>query len=217
MATIVQRNAIDNLSTGGTLSFGSNVTSGNRVIVFVAHSYLGCAPTIADSLGSTFTKHVNGTAVSPRFMHLWSAPLTSSGANTITVTFACGSVSGVYIAEVSGLDGTTPFGGSATNTSNSGNPVLAGSITPTVNGSYLLAWYRNNGSLPSYTPMSGWTEALDSDAVLIQDAIQTTAATINPEATASSTPGNVVGASFFFNATAGGGGSALFRPYFTTG
>jgi hypothetical protein len=212
--TVVQQATATGIGTGNTIAYGSNLTTGNLMVVAVLHSYNGCPPSISsDTLGSTFTKRVDNVAVGTRRAHIWTAPIPSGGANTLTFSMSCGSNSLTAIYELSGHDTTTPFGGSNSST-NTANPVLSGSITPTVNGSFLAAMmFTASGG--SFTPMSGWDERYDSGGLFAQDDIQTTAATINPEATVSALPADVFGISYFINAASGG--STFFRPYFITG
>jgi hypothetical protein len=200
MATVVQRITGLSLSGGNTLVLPSNVTAGNHIAVIGIHSYLACPPSVSDSQSNTYTKHVNGTLPSGGlYFYVWTAPVTSSGACTVTLAMACGNFPIIGAVEVSGLNATTPFGGSNV-AANTTNPTYAGSITPTVNGSYLAAIFRN-AAAATHTPMAGWTEVADPGSVLFEDVIQTTAATITPEATLSSTVDST-GYTAFFNAAA---------------
>ncbi len=197
-------------TTGQTLVFPSNLNAGNTIVVGMAHSYLGCPPSISDSQGNTYTKHVNGTQPSGGdYFYVWTAPVGSSAANTITMTMACGSSRFACAWEVSGLT-ATPFDVSNVS-ANSANPVVAGALTTTTNGAFIFAMMRDNGG-GAFTPMASWTERLDSTGHFVEDFIQTTAGSITPEATASGTPSNVVGYTAAFKATSGGGGTTL-RPW----
>ena len=200
------------------LAFGSNVVSGNLLVVTTMHSYAGCAISISDTRGSTFTKRVDVIDISQggnTYVSVWTAPAASSGANTVTLTSSCGAYHRSSIYELSGHDATTPYGGATGPTTNTTNPVKSGSITPTVNGSFLLSFMRNANNTYTFTPMSGWTARYSTTYYFLQDTIQTTAATINPEATASADPSTVKGLSVWINAAAGA--TTFFRPYFITG
>lgn len=197
-----------------TLVMPGNVTAGNHIVILGAHSYIGCPPTVADSQSNTYTKRVD--AVRPTgggYFYVWTAPITSSGACTITLSMGCGQFGTIYAAEVSGLDATTPYGGHNVSP-NTANPVVCGSITPTVNGSYLAAIFFNNSG-GTFTAQSGWDDRFNATSSLAQTLVQTTAASITPEATASTSPSTAFGYTAYFNAAAGA--STFFRPYFITG
>lgn len=208
MAIAIVQNVVDEVFAGSpkALAYTSNVTAGNLLVVTTIHSYFGCAISISDTLGSTFTKRVNGIqltdAAGGTFVHVWTAPIPSGGANTVTMTSGCGSHAQVSIYELSGHDVTTSYGGASGPTTNTTNPVKSGSITPTVDGSFLLSFMRNANNGYSFTPMSGWTARGSNSYYFLQDYIQPTAATINPEATVSADPSTVYGLSVWFNAAA---------------
>lgn len=206
MASIVQSIHGFTVSGGGTLVFGSNLTAGNDIAVVGVHSYAGCPPSVSDSQGNTYAHPVN--AVQPsggQYFHVWTAPVGSSAANTITVAMGCGNCPIIIALEVSGLDASTKYEAHAT-APGSTNPVQAGSITPTVNNSLLVSLFRNNGG-GTWTAMSGWTEVDDTSGNQIQTYIQPTAAAINPEGTASTSPSTSFAYAAQFKSAAGGGSS----------
>ena len=219
MAIAIVQRADDEAGAGSpmALAFGSNVASGNLLVVTTMHSYAGCAISISDTRGSTFTKRVDVVDISQggnTYVSVWTAPVASSGANTVTLTSSCGSFHRSSIYELSGHNAATPYGGATGPTTNTVNPVKSGSITPTVNGSFLLSFMRNANSTYSFTPMAGFTARYSNTFYFLQDAIQTTAATINPEATASADPNTVKGLSVFVNADAGSTVAKSVFPFF---
>ena len=213
MASVVQRVLGATISNAGTLVFGAGVTAGNHVVILGLHSYLGTPPTVATS-GLTYTKRVDAAnnGIRDDYFYVWTAPIPSSGATTITFSMGAGFMRIAAAVEVSGLDATTPYGGHNLST-NTTNNVVAGSITPTVNGSYIGALFRNSsGDLSA--PVAPFTEQYDTAGQSYNDVIQTTAAAITPSATAAASPSTVEGFTAFFNASAA---TTFFRPYFITG
>ena len=206
MASIVQSVTGFAVNGGGTLVFGSNLVAGNDIVVVGVHSYAGCPPSVSDSQGNTYAHPVN--AVQPsggRYFHVWTAPVGSSAANTITCAMACGNLYGVIALEVAGLDASTKYEAHSVGIGST-NPVQAGSITPTVNNSLLVSIFHDISGGSTWAAMSGWTEVAESASCQIQTYIQPTAAAINPEGTATSSPGTSFGYAVAFKSAAGGGG-----------
>lgn len=215
-ASVVQRATVQigAWGTGTTFALPSNATAGNHVIVMLTHSYLGCPPSCTDSQGNTYTARTSGTLQPSGSQRFWvfTAPVGSSAALTVTVSMSCGNCDIGYVAEVSGLDTTTPYEGAAVST-NTANPVNSGSVTTSVNGAYVAAIFFGTAGTPSFTPGSGFTERYDTLGLMVEDQIQSTAGAINPDATASSNANTVNGYTAAFKATAGGGGGLVLRPW----
>jgi hypothetical protein len=204
MTAIVQV-AIDTTAgvvSGTPLAMGSNVTIGNKSVVLLFHSYAGCSPSLADSQGNSYTKHVNNgnTGTGLVNVHCWSAPIGATGALSITPTFACGSRHFMIAYEVSGQDA---FEGYA-NSDNTVNDVVAGSLTTLTNGGLVIGMF-SNGSAGAYTPGAGYTERGDVNGYMVMDIIQTTAGLITPSATAAN-PATAKGYVFAFSSVAGASG-----------
>ncbi len=194
----------------------SGATTGRLLVVVAFHTYTGCPPSISDTLGSSFTKRLTITsAMNDTDLHIWTAPVASTGANTITLTCGCGLFQRLSAYELSGHDSTTPYGGQAGPTANTTNPVKSGSVTPDVNGSFVLSAMRNVSAGYSFTEQAGYTRRYTASDFLQQDIIQAVAGAINPEATVSADPSTVIGASFWIRAAAVGGGpsAAAKRKY----
>ena len=83
------------------ISFPSSVTAGDVVVVAIA-VYSGSVGSVGDTLGSTFTllAEVSG---SPIDVWIYDATLSSSGLDSIFVSFFGATQGGVYIYEVSGV------------------------------------------------------------------------------------------------------------------
>lgn len=105
---IVQTKANQAAGSATTIASGNldtNPTSGN-VLWVVARSQGTTTMSIADSLGLTWTSH-GSIAESPgtnSVLEHWTAPVTSSGACSVTVTYAAAQDNrGIFVAEVSGV------------------------------------------------------------------------------------------------------------------
>jgi hypothetical protein len=188
------------------VAFDSNVTVGNTIIVFVLHSYFGCPPSVTDSQGNTYSsKGAQPNAGGPYFW-IFTAAVGSTGANTVTITFACGIVSQYAIAEASSLvadpyedqaegqDATSPYG--------------AGDVTTTVDNSLILAMWNKLGSALGATSVSSpMTLAHNDTNGAFAYGVLTTAGNVNPELTGPSGTINCYTAAFQAAAGGGGGGS----------
>lgn len=198
--------------TGVGNAFTSNVVAGNKVVVFAVSSYLGCPPSIADSQSNTYTSH--GTQPNPApggFFYVFSAPIGSSGALTVTPTFACGYLHIYLQVEVSGLQ-TSAY--DVENVlSDSTSPCNTGSITTTQDGDYIIAAYHRNGVGNSYTAGTGFTLRDTTSINGWEDQVQATAGSITPDITCTASAAYpVYGFAAAFKAVPAAGGSTL--PYF---
>lgn len=173
--------------TGVGLAFPGNTTSGNAIVVLLNHSYLGCAPTVADTQGNTYT--VKGAQTQPGpvpeagYPYVFTATTSSTAANTITVSFACGTLNDVLIVEASGLQ-SDPFdvqnGAEFT-----ASPANAGSITPSADGALILACFHRQVVLSATATSSPFTLRDAAVDVAYLTGVQTTAAAISPDITCS--------------------------------
>jgi len=103
-------------STTATIAatFGSSVTSGNRVFVFTGSNFgSGDVSSVTDSQGNLYTKLISNSIVADNiYGDIWTAVATSTGTLTITVAGATPSPSeyGWTAAEYSGLDASAGSG-----------------------------------------------------------------------------------------------------------
>ncbi len=189
--TLVQKKILDSnsISPGGTVAYGSNVTAGNALIFILASWYSAFAPSITDTQGNVWT--AQGTH--PGFLNasnglwLFTAVAGSSGPNTLTVAASGGSnASGALLIEVSGLV-TNPFDQMGSVVTSSASPVASGSITPSQNGAYVIGYFSRASVSSSYSTndnivLEGQSPSNQSNGW--GDLIQTTAAAIAPDLTA---------------------------------
>lgn len=161
----------------------SNTVSGNTMIILLAWSYNGCPPSFTDSQGNTYTAKASG-AIEPIIggaFWVFTAPIGSSAACTITLSAACGSIQYGFAAEVSGLQ-SDPFD-QINGVSDSTSPCNAGSVTPTTNGQYIAALFYRATNATSYAARGGFTkrEEWNSNSAAWQDFVQPTAGAITPD------------------------------------
>jgi hypothetical protein len=194
----------DAVSSPAPLAFGSNVTSGNRIIVVLIHTYLGTPPTISDTLGNTYTVRGSHPDIAVnKFLWIFDTVSGSSGANTVTATYGAGSSYALAILEVSGSTtgyDTTAGMNSATSTS---SPKSTGSITPSADGALVVGIFKEGNntitfSSPSHTIKNLWTVGNVQTAFIWY--LQTTAASIQFQVDSSSPGGG------------GGGGIVAYIP-----
>ena len=84
------------------ISFPSSVTAGDVIVVMIAVVGSGLVTSVSDTLGSAFTIVAEGT-VAPMNLYIYDATLSSSGSDSIFVSFAAATQGGVYVYEVSGV------------------------------------------------------------------------------------------------------------------
>lgn len=135
------------VSNGVTIAFDSNVTVGNTIIVIGLHSYAGCPPSFTDNLGNTYTARGSRLALNTEIFELFTAPVTTGGACTLTAAMSCGVFRALAIVEVSQIAAGNPFD-QQTGTYNAlaTSPFAAGGITPSEAGEYILAFFSSAGT-----------------------------------------------------------------------
>lgn len=195
-AAYVQSVAGEVKTAGQTVVLPSNVIVGNTIIVLRSWSYSPTNPGYTDGLGNTYTHRGARLNLGPgtNTFDVFTAPVTTGGACTITQGAGAGQTRWIIAIEVSGLATGNCFDVENA-ASDSANPCNAGSITPTQNGDYLAAvFYRIGTSANSYAPGSGWTErhefAGDTHRACMIDQVQAVAAAINAETTAGAVNGS---------------------------
>src|SRR5258706_1829582 len=136
-------------------AYGTNITSGNVLIVFVTWgASSGSVISIADSLGTVYTAAGSAAQSTGNGIQGWIGTAPASGANTVTATLnASLAGSGVRIFEFSGV--TLTVDGSSANSGTSTSP-SSGNFTTTNPGDLLIGSTRG-GTISSIE--SGWTAA----------------------------------------------------------
>lgn len=182
------------LNVGGTMTaaFGSNVTAGNALVCIMPW-YAGCAPSLTDSQGNLWTSEGTQPTVinfASNKVYVFTAVAGSSGPCTVIVTASCGNNSlGSVIAEYSSLQ-ANPFDQQSQAFSTS-SPMNAGSITPTVNGEYIVCLYSRQLIFNNYTSAAPFTVrnvSPGNGSNGMADSVQATAGAITPTVNGSATP-----------------------------
>jgi hypothetical protein len=195
--------------SGTTKAYTSNVVSGNALIVIVQHSYAGCPPSVSDTQSNTYTKVVDRLGSGGRFLSVFLAIAGSSAANTVTPTFACGTMYRSYITEYTNI-ASGSYDVSAGLTNSTANNVTGGSVTTTANDDLVLSIFVQN-TTTTISPVSGTQRIGGSNlSSLLQDENNATAGAVNPSASSSavSAPYPVTGWTVAFKQT--GATSAVF-------
>lgn len=205
-------------AAGGTIAYGSNVTSGNTLILGLFAWYTAFAPTsVTDTQGNTWTKTTIGASnvFITGTTQIWTAVAGSSGANTVTITASGGAATyGSFLIEVTGL-ATNPYDTYSATVSNTSSPVSGTSITPSANGAYLVMYKTRGGVFATNTTNSSFVfraESPSNGTNAMADYTQTTAAAITADLNASASgsyPERVI--TFAFKAATGG---AVNKGYF---
>jgi hypothetical protein len=185
-------------STGISVTPGSNLTAGNRLVVEVA-TYSGSGATassVTDSAGDTFSELKQFSATDKTQMSIWTAPVVNGGGTKPTITAKASAAADVGIAalEYQGLStasGTTVLDQSATNSgTTSGAGTVQSGATATTSGSNELAmgFYADSGFDDNVGSGSGYSSRVDVSPtgdveLLVEDQVLTAVGTANASAT----------------------------------
>lgn len=172
-----------------TVALPQNITAGNTIVGLMVWSYAGCPPTATDTQGNVFTRTGISTSGSEMF-YVFTAPVSVSGPDTITITAGCGNSRATFFAEYSGM-ASNPLDKMSTQL-NSANPVSSGNVTTTANGELIAGMFVVSAGGYTYTSPPGTDQRLVSSGNdIFQDQIQATAGVIDSHATANF--GNLAG------------------------
>jgi hypothetical protein len=145
-----------------TITFPGALTPGGVLAVCTNYGQFGGARTVAAPNGSwTRERTVTQTFNS---IDLWWCPTSTCTGTTHVFTVSEGSefASGVGV-EVSGVDTTDPFDGSASSGSGSTSSLALSALTPTVIGTLPASCVTQDNSGAGGTSLSaGWTEVVDA-------------------------------------------------------
>lgn len=146
MGTLVQSQSAGNSANGTTLgaAFGSSVTAGNLIHVFILYrdSGEGTGHSISDSLGNTYTLIANSNRTNRRTAHFYASNI-SGGSCTVTLSTPNNNpFRSLAVVEISGLDTSAPLDVHSENVQDPAgtgtDAVVSGSATATAAG-YLSA------------------------------------------------------------------------------
>lgn len=124
------------ISTG---NFGSSVTSGNTIIVFIRQSTDTVTGVPTDTLFTTYTLAKKQAGPGNNTMYIYYGVLASSGTNAVAVPFSVTNYAWVYAIEVSGLS-ATPLdqADGKTGTIPGGGDCVTNAITTTQDDEYVV-------------------------------------------------------------------------------
>lgn len=184
IAQVKEASAVASATTIASGSFGSNVTSGNKLVVYA---------TRGTSTGTTTPSKNSGTATIGSFtarglateaalddtLEQWSADITGTGSLDILATFSTSQPDrGIMCVEVSGVSAVD---GSDADTDTGSDPTPDSSVTVTTQPAFGVA--LGAGYQEALNPGSGWTQQGSdvwvgvADSVLQFKAITATGAT----------------------------------------
>ncbi len=154
-------------SSSLSLSFSSNTTAGNLILVGFDFDLNSVPSTVSDSQGNVFTE-VGTQLTSPggARSRVYYAKSIKGGADTITVNLSASSAwIELYITEYSGADAVNPIDAQA-GASGSSTSVSSGSATTTASGDVLYGYCLGDARC---TTGSGFTTRSTFDNNLIED------------------------------------------------
>lgn len=185
--TRVQSNELNgNLSSGSTISYTSNVSAGNLLVLLAAQPSAANRQisAVSDNINGAWTMAVRGgVAGTTRQAEIWYLPNSIGGACTITITWANGTDTKDLLAlEYSGVATTTPLDvtDSIVGASNTNQQYATSSDTTSGNGSVILGVSALNGGNTGYSSTSGFSQIASLNAnVTFAEQIATGAVTTN--------------------------------------
>jgi hypothetical protein len=152
----------------GTVTFPSNITSGNLVVVGVTvtnAAVLGTVGTITDTVGNTYKKAVGGTiseVTSVIDEEIWYAPITTGGTGVLTVTHTTDNAA-IYAREYSGGYNAVDVVGSATGSSTAPN---TGTATTTKTDLLIISTGDDKGVTQTYKAASVYGDMVGTTTTL---------------------------------------------------
>jgi RHS repeat-associated protein len=154
---LVQKNFQSINASSNSVSFSSNVTSGNTIVVGITQ-YTATLSTVTDNKGNTYTPvHAALQPGTSDYVELYYAKNVTGGPVTVTASFSSAHASSVGIYEYSGLDKNTPLDQVTANTG-SGTAPNGGTLTTTVdNEVYFAVGFDDYGNNAAPTAGSGYT------------------------------------------------------------
>lgn len=186
--TFIQAITPSSYATGSTKSFSSDVTAGNGMVAVLNHFFAGCAPSLTDSQGNTWTNiPPNSIVTGNTGLFVFVAPA-QSGPETVTITTACSS-GVISIAEY------TPNATAVAANSGDGNaaafatvnPCDSSAVTTTANGDLILGFFQSSSG--AISAGSGFTSRAATSLIMLEEKIQTTAGSISATASCPSVSG----------------------------
>jgi hypothetical protein len=198
--------------TSITPTFGSNVTSGNGVIVLIRDGSVGGYATgVTDDRSTSYTRRTFGqdSALTTN-LEIYSGVLGSSGANTVTVTFSGTDYVAVCIIEVTGIDGADFFEAAVTGNGSGTTDNTVGGLTTAAAEAYVVCGasepaFNSYTAGTDYTLLDGTIPTNPNDFFGVQEYIPAGTLSSYTSHITASTSGTYVMSCAAFNAGSGGG------------
>jgi hypothetical protein len=173
------------------VAFGSNVTSGDVILVAVSTYDAQTISTPTDTQGNSFTQVVTAGTSGSAVAAIYVASAKSSAADTVTCAINSANNIHCHIYEISGASTTVDKTGSS---SQAGTALTVSTSSSTSNANdYVFAYFADNHTAATYTVGSGYgdTQASEDtsggDSGFSEDKVVTATGTQTATATASTT------------------------------
>lgn len=163
MPVQIAENSVTVAATTNVKAFASNVTAGNLLIMIIGNKSSSFVSSVHDNLGNVWTaQDLQGTGSAT--VELWYTVTGSSGACTVTVTYAAGKISDMIIAEYAKAGGTPTFDTSNNAQATVGTSLNSGNITTSQAVEQLIAWGYNSGHQAApWTDSAGFTKQIEAN------------------------------------------------------
>jgi hypothetical protein len=161
----------DTTATTITQAFGSNVTSGNTIVVSVGWQHATATLTCTDTQGNTYATAVTKKDAANNNVSVCYAVAGTTGANTVTATFSVTSpFRRINVSEYTGirtvspLDGTASASGTAATTTDG---VSSGAITTTQSGDMIYGTTVDTNGTQTIGAGTGYAQLPNWDNILL--------------------------------------------------
>src|SRR5208337_53339 len=157
---LIQKATNGNEATGANISvsFPSNNTAGNFLIITGTAARPAGTLTISDTAGDTFVPAFGPVTDTNQDVtaYIWYVPSCKGGPNTVTLTPATAAALEIHISEWTGLTTTSPVD-QTTSATGTGTTASSGTATTTVNGELIFGYtflFNTAAAGSGFTPMS---------------------------------------------------------------
>ena len=189
--TVQDNNGYSANGTSVAVAFGSNVTSGDVVLVAVSTYDAETISAPTDTQGNSFTQLVTAGTSGAAVAAIYAATAKSTAADTVTCNISSTNNIHCHIYEVSGVTATVDKTGTS---SQAGTALTVSTSASTSNANdYVFAYFADNHTASTYTVGSGYgdTQASEDtsggDSGFSEDKVVTATGTQTATATASTT------------------------------
>jgi hypothetical protein len=180
----IQGTAVTNATnTTQTVSFPVNVTTGNFILLaFRYGSITATITSVTDNLGNTYTQRL--TQVASVTSALYTAPITTGGACTVTVVLSATATMSLAVEEYYGT--TTSIDGTPASANGASTTPASGATTTTTAGSMLIGYLIQGVATITGESTNFTLRQVSGTAVSLHDQISAPAGSYNHQPTLSS-------------------------------